>query len=314
MKKLLFGFILMLFSATLSAQYYNHFPDFNAIWRVYREPYPPVLGQSYFYQYTIKHDTLIAGNRYKIIYCTGKKEDGSGYFEGYTGFLRDDTVAKKVYLRFYNSNSDSLLYDFSLNIGDTLRHMLNVPNHYGHLLYVDSIDSILLGNKYYKRFILGAIDPFGNPSVLEPPYIIEGIGSTFGFIEPMDELYMDATRYTLQCFSLNDTTVFPLFSPDPCELIMGIEKPENSGPVITIAPNPFSNEATINYSLTKSEQVTISIYDINRRLITVLENDYKTPGTYNLIYQNTKNLHGVYFLQLKTNKNILNCKMIVIDN
>ena len=291
MKKILFGFILMSFSLLLSGQHYNPFPDSNAIWRVDRRPYGVSIGEYYLYQYTIKGDTVIGGNDYKIINRSGKKANGTLYFNVNIGFIRDDTVAKKVYFRFNNGISDTLLFDFSLNIGDTLRNMLNVPNSYGYTLFVDSIDSILLANKYYKRFILGAIDPFGNPSVLEPPYLIEGIGSSFGLIEPIDELYMDATGYTLWCFSLDDTTLFPSFTPDPCEMIVGIEEPENNSPAMTIAPNPFSNETTISYSLTKSDQVTLSIYDITRRLVTVLENNYKIPGTYHLIFQNTKKLN-----------------------
>lgn len=56
-------------------------------------------------------------------------------------------------------------------------------------------------------------------------------------------------------------------------------------------PNPFNPTTTIGYSLDKPAFVTIKIYDINGRLVSVLKNDNQSAGQYRVKW-NGKNDNG----------------------
>jgi hypothetical protein len=75
-------------------------------------------------------------------------------------------------------------------------------------------------------------------------------------------------------------------------------------------PNPFNSGTTINFSLTEKAEVHLDIYDILGRKVSSIINEEKEPGVYSARFIPPKNLSsGVYFYQLRTNKNILTRKM-----
>lgn len=81
---------------------------------------------------------------------------------------------------------------------------------------------------------------------------------------------------------------------------------------LKIYPNPFSNETNLNYLVTESIGIEISLMDVlGKRLI--LFDDKQGPGIYQLNI-NTTELQltkGMYFLKLKTTKNENVLKLIV---
>jgi hypothetical protein len=63
-------------------------------------------------------------------------------------------------------------------------------------------------------------------------------------------------------------------------------------------PNPFANQTTIQFTLPKSENVNLSLYDANGRVLKVLVNAKKEAGTH-AINLNTENLsRGIYFYRI----------------
>lgn len=124
----------MLDSLTWVTQYYN----FTGSW---------------FTWYYSHGDTLINGNDYKI------------YYSG--AYLREDTVARKVYKWNTTTNTDFLLYDFSMGVGDSI-----LTTH--GMAVVTGIDSLLTNAGYRDRWHLLWFDQIGNPY---PLTVVEGIGS-----------------------------------------------------------------------------------------------------------------------------------------
>lgn len=69
-------------------------------------------------------------------------------------------------------------------------------------------------------------------------------------------------------------------------------------------PNPFNPETAIRYELPINADVSLSIYDISGRLVSVLENEKKTAGQYTSIWtgrneKGTRVASGIYFYRLE---------------
>ena len=135
MKKLLFPLVFMLI-INVNAQH----------------TYKPIFGDSvtswYFYEnfiFTAKEDTIIDSLHYKKLYY----DNSAGFFElRRYAFIRTDSVNSKVYFKkdtsqfFKKDTNEYLLFDFTLEEGDTFR----VFSDYGFTDYIipkiDTIDSL----------------------------------------------------------------------------------------------------------------------------------------------------------------------------
>ena len=249
MKKFFFITIALLqFSfAHAQAWKYHPMPDSNAVWRVdysWAMCYP-ICWQ---YQYTISGDTLIGSKSYSKLYMSGIQE--SSWFNYYCGGMRNDTINRKVYFVDTNSTNEKLLYDFTLTVGDTIFSMdtLMYPNNF----IIDSIDSVLVGSNYHKRFNLG-----GGPFIS----IIEGVGSTRGLFELYHLGWED--YYTLVCFSYNveiypsGTTACPLITSQ----MIGIKEQHSENVNVIISPNPITSNSILSLNDKNTSIKEIEIYN-----------------------------------------------------
>jgi hypothetical protein len=81
---------------------------------------------------------------------------------------------------------------------------------------------------------------------------------------------------------------------------VGIDE-NNTNSVFSITPNPVTSQSTINYTLNKTEDVTISLYDINGKLVDVICDRNQTSGNYSLPLS-AKVTPGVYFVKMYTGR------------
>jgi subtilisin-like proprotein convertase family protein len=65
-------------------------------------------------------------------------------------------------------------------------------------------------------------------------------------------------------------------------------------------PNPFNPVTNINYSLSKSGLVRITVFDILGKEIETLVNENLSPGTYSVTFNAGKYSSGIYFYRMKT--------------
>ena len=211
------------------AQSYIPFPDSNAVW--INADY--TLVNQPFYHYVLVgtrnyctngEDTLLNATTYtKINHCEG----------AYKAALRDDNG--KVYIVPKDSVNEFLLYDFTLEVGDTLgTFFYEYSGGWQELsqndIIINEVDSININNVYHKRI------------TVDNTYWIEGIGCTMGlFSEP----YTNVSGYLgeLMCMSQNDTTLYPQVAYSSCLLPIGIEESMNN--TITLYPNPAATQLTI---------------------------------------------------------------------
>jgi hypothetical protein len=202
---------LLIFNAVFcfsQTSIYHPFPDSGAVWNVIR---PTGCGQMSFGYNTANHSFQMQGEEIindtvysRIVvpqvihraYMCGGFETYSvpGYF---AGLIRQDTLQKKVYYRY--NNRDTLLYDFTLEIGDTVKSFLSNGDFFQPDVVL-SIDSVLIGNSYRKRWLTNQTYQI---------YYIEGIGSTFGLLEPSMGGIVCPPSPQLRCFSQNSTVLYP---------------------------------------------------------------------------------------------------------
>jgi hypothetical protein len=77
-------------------------------------------------------------------------------------------------------------------------------------------------------------------------------------------------------------------------------------------PNPFNPSTKIKYSIPKSSQVQIKIFDILGNEIETLVNEEKSAGTYEITWNATNLTSGIYLYQLQAGSFIDTKKMILL--
>ena len=188
------------------------------------------------YRYFISGDTLITGNNYYLFsryhmssasvnpYCPPFVVDTIS--QVHTLLLREDTTTKQVFV-FANSQ-DHLMYDFSLDSGDTLQSAFAGGDS---ILIIDSvITSLFPDGTNRKIFYLNSGHSY-----------IEGMGATNGLGEPFTTYFEES--FWLMCVKQNGIN---LYGQQPyCDsYFIGITDPTEN--VFLLKPNPTSSSITLN--------------------------------------------------------------------
>ncbi len=290
----------LLFSVCCSisnAQNYVPFPTATAVWRGQRADWSGGLGITgdwWEFNQSISGDTIINGIVYHKIEETSNHDVYSlmpfyllsSTFFGtyYTGAFREDSTKKIFYFR-NGANNEDLLYDFNLTVGDSFQTALTQ----GGYLHVVSIDSFFDGSIFRKKFNLD--------NQLQNPYLIEGIGSNFGFNDLIGWRAEQAS--TLYCFRENNIIKYT-DSTNNCSLV-SVEEIQSSKSLFNLSPNPTSEILNL-----KSEQpilfpLELLLMDMQGKLIlqkTILNNDD--------LSLNVKSFsNGEYLIAIKNKERIL---------
>ncbi|MEQ1734769.1 MAG: T9SS type A sorting domain-containing protein, partial [Bacteroidia bacterium] len=154
------------------------------------------------------------------------------------------SLNKKMYVRLKNDTIEKLVYDFNLNIGDTLPITYR---NYTKDKIVSAIDSFYTTYGYRKRFSISNSNE----------YLIEGVGNTHGLLSYFGVL-LDAI-VSLNCYSLNDTNYYPI-TGGTCISPAGFNAKTANKTSVTISPNPFITTATVAFTNLHSN-ATLYIYN-----------------------------------------------------
>lgn len=273
---LLLSFLLFISFCTLQAQTINP----GSQWRVdYTAPIDPYVMQ---YVDFIDGDTTINLKVYhKIYYSGGILNPMPPPYYAYIfehelhSYLREE--GDRWYT--YHYNQDTLLYDFSLEVGDTL-----IAAYTGGAIIVEEIDSILVDGEYRKRMHMDL-----GPTQSEV-YIIEGIGSIRGLFESMPIFDMGGS---LRCYAIDGIPVYTPFGE--CDLTVDILEHNKSVKSISISPNPAINYIVVylpkdlgmvNCKLMNSMGALIFEKDFDSNSINSIPTSSYAPGLYIAIFEN----------------------------
>ena len=77
-------------------------------------------------------------------------------------------------------------------------------------------------------------------------------------------------------------------------------------------PNPFNPTTTIEYSITRTGQTSLEVYNILGEVIATLFNGIQQPGRYSATFDGGKFASGVYFYRLRAGNNVLTKKFVLM--
>ncbi len=77
-------------------------------------------------------------------------------------------------------------------------------------------------------------------------------------------------------------------------------------------PNPYNPTTTINYKIKEMGNVNITVYDALGREVSVLVNDFKQPGEYNVLFDGSNLSNGVYYYRMQSGNFLEKKKMIMM--
>jgi hypothetical protein len=294
-KIIVVGFILfqLCFQPIISQEYeYVPFPQSDAIWSeiyYFREGEGSI--RSYERFAITGEDTVINNRNYKKIYMfmdsVFNKEEAS-----YVGGLREDD-SKKVWFKgekivhLYKplalEEDELLLYDFSLNVGDTVKAgNFDVLFHeWEGSLIVNEIDTISIGNSLRKRI---KFQPFSwiNVAWIEGIGNLDGLFFTSRIMLPTcscEKNELIGFKHHGEILYFNDS--FSSFFPTP------IQSVNNKKQEITITPF-FDNAILFNFENLNLSFIHIfnvagilqDSYNVNMRKEFMLSTDHYIPGIY----------------------------------
>jgi hypothetical protein len=239
-------------------------PDSNATWcaqRGFLVTGNPDAFHTYNSIQYISGDTLINGLVYHKIYESGILEvmtipptswTFTYYNDEYVGCIRENSNRQAFQIPNY-LNFEFLLYDFNLQIGDT------VPTN--SLIILSGIDSIFDGTNYRQRFKLSSADSsfWPDPFYYEHVSWIEGIGSTGGNFFSLGPYFEHGGR--LYEFTQNGIAYYQ-DSITPCNLSLG-QSDIGQQKLINVYPNPIVDKLNIVYDAQTTEDIIVLIFDLS---------------------------------------------------
>jgi len=281
---------------------WTQLPDSNATWcgqRGFLVTGNPDAFHTYNYIQTIAGDTLINGLVYHKIYESGILDIMSippttwtytYYNNEYVGYIRENNN-RQAFKIPSSSNVERLLYDFNLQIGDTVP---STPS-----IVVSGIDSIFDGFDFRLRFKLSSADTTFWPGFgyFEHVSWIEGIGSTGGnffSLGPYFEHGGTVIEYT------HHGVIYYQDSISSCGLTLNHDELANTINV-KIFPNPFQDKIKIELDTNIAGEFYFELFELSGKKCSVLKLQNKS----NLI-DFGKLRSGFYFYKLYDGNQCLN--------
>jgi photosystem II stability/assembly factor-like uncharacterized protein len=97
-----------------------------------------------------------------------------------------------------------------------------------------------------------------------------------------------------------------------CSSRLATDETSSEGFQFSMYPNPVSGLATITFALSQSQHVSLKIFDMHGRLVSVLADKIFGAGVNELVWKSYVVNAGVYFLQLQTPGNLQTEKLFVV--
>lgn len=257
---------------------------------------------NFIYEYYSLGDTLINSKQYKKIYRRDIESVNNNHNAPYRpisnyslfGVLREDTATKRVYSIIYqsiqwssvcNSGQEELLYDFNMNLNDSVNDSMCVLPISNPNLIINNIQSVLFHGYptiKYERNMGGFI----------PGVYYEGIGSWCGLFE--NEFDIEELVLWDYCIGIDSL----------CGLTNSINIYDNSN-MVKAYPNPTQNTFTVEFE-SSDLNTYFKLFDVFGK--TILRHQLISKQT----QFNVGNLpKGIYFYEVSNSKQKSTGKLVI---
>jgi len=157
-----------------------------------------------------------------------------------------------------------------------------------------------------KRIYAGFTRSTGNDFFV---WYSDDFGNTWNFFDHQFQYLHHLYIYDNKIWAAtNDGLWFNELSPnsaDPVEKPLTFRLEQNY-------PNPFNPSTNIRFTIERSEFVSLRVYNILGNEVTVLINEYKSPGVYSIDFDASGLASGVYLYKLQAGEFIEVRKMILL--
>jgi hypothetical protein len=272
-------------------------------------------------QYTT-HDTIIDSLTYKIV----REETDLNPTSCDFGYVREDTTAHKVWFRDNAGNPEILLYDFSMQVSDTisLTFIVNGGLYVNGIYTVDSIVPFQIRNTVSRMFCLTNHNVAWGPTL----YWVEGVGclmnafylhslnsssgipifwqcqyypqNSYEYMTCFDHLtkvYFDSCKYTAAmndvCFMVTDSCNYYNICGNIDENTLNVE--------MNIFPAPATDVINFKIDAPNTMNLNITITDAFGRVVSAADQTRITGNVTTVIEQDISNLSaGTYYVILNS--------------
>lgn len=231
-------------------------------WDVFVRPTEwPICAYDRAGHYTLGLDTLIDGLLYKplllqvirsnppIPFCGGFYRDTTQVYPG--GWVREDTLLRRVYKLEPGAVEEVLLFDFSLHQNDTLWY-----EHGG--IAIDTVFDLILENGAVRKAFV--VEPFGVAFNLN--MYVEGLGYLLG---AFNQVFLPFEGWSETTCVRDGETVLYQYGPGCIGTVSGVtEQPEQAS--MRVSPNPFFNRLQLRMNPQEAD-LQFSLLDINGRVV-----------------------------------------------
>ncbi len=281
-------------------------------------------------KYSAFTDTTVLGNDYKKMYWMYQTPGPAN--PQHIGYIREDTIARKVYFLDKEGTAEDLLYDFSLTLGATTQ--LDFPGNSGSfpagMYTVTNVDSVMTRVGYRKRFELLSpssdaliyIESIG--CVMHPLYLYSyfyqggffmGAGPTCHYDYDMglackesdNEKYYQSCTYTLA--QMNGC----IYKYDSCNYYSNCSnvKELDSFTEHRLIPNPASEKTTLELTMNKQMAATINLYNVSGQLVKEVYSDVLVKGKNTISIDLSSYKNGYFFLKVSGDEVLLRAPLII---
>ena len=82
--------------------------------------------------------------------------------------------------------------------------------------------------------------------------------------------------------------------------------------IVSAYPNPFNPVTNIDYYMSESNNITISVFDIMGRQVELLDNGFKDSGYHSIVWDASHQASGVYYIQIVSNAEVQTQKVMLL--
>ncbi|MDP3151011.1 MAG: T9SS type A sorting domain-containing protein [Ignavibacteria bacterium] len=210
----------------------------------------------------------------------------------YYGFTRSVTepeywlreYGNRVYYLNLTDSTEFILFDFTINIGDSIELPSGYECSFGRKIFlVSKSDTIITPagtfyNCYHFDHGIYCMD-----AGIHDTWFAKGIGK----VKYVAEYIVGINNFLLNTYSIL-TSIDENYD----------NKINTSYKLFQNYPNPFNPTTTIEYIIAKSDNVRIVLYDVLGREVKSILNEYKNAGSYKVLFNADYLSSGIYYYQL----------------